>query len=67
MSTKNQRREGISFTNVISGLNNAGVDRKFYSGTNIKSTFICSLGYGDPASLHPRNPRLSLKAAGRFA
>jgi hypothetical protein len=45
----------------------AGVDREFFSGTNIKSNFICSLGYGDPASLFPRNPRLSLEEAGWFA
>jgi 3-hydroxypropanoate dehydrogenase len=51
----------------MSGFDNAGVDREFFSGTNIKSNFICSLGYGDPSSLLPRNPRLSLEEAGRFA
>ena len=51
----------------MSGFNNAGVDREFFAGTNIKSNFICSLGYGDPASLFPRNPRLSFEEAGRFA
>jgi 3-hydroxypropanoate dehydrogenase len=51
----------------MSGFDNIGVDREFFSGTNIKSNFICSLGYGDPASLFPRNPRLSLEEAGRFA
>ena len=51
----------------MSGFDNAGVDREFFSGTNIKSNFICSLGYGDPASLFPRNPRLSLEEAGLFA
>ena len=51
----------------MSGFDNAGVDREFYSGTKIKSNFICSLGYGDPASLFPRNPRLSFEEAGRFA
>lgn len=51
----------------MSGFDNAGVDREFFSGTNIKSNFICSLGYGDPTSLFPRNPRLSLEEAGRFA
>jgi 3-hydroxypropanoate dehydrogenase len=50
----------------MSGFDNAGVDREFYSGTHIKSNFICSLGYGDPASLSPRNPRLSFEEAGRF-
>jgi 3-hydroxypropanoate dehydrogenase len=51
----------------MSGFDNAAVDREFYSGTRIKSNFICSLGYGDPASLFPRNPRLSFEEAGRFA
>ena len=51
----------------MSGFDNAGVDRDFFAGTNIKSNFICSLGYGDPASLFPRHPRLSFEEAGRFA
>ena len=51
----------------MSGFDNAGVDREFFSGTNIKSNFICSLGFGDPASLFPRNPRLSFEEAGRYA
>ncbi len=51
----------------MSGFDNASVDREFFSGTNIKSNFICSLGFGDPASLFPRNPRLSFEEAGRFA
>jgi hypothetical protein len=42
----------------------AGVDREFFAGTKIKSNFICSLGYGDPASLFPHNPRLSHEEAG---
>jgi 3-hydroxypropanoate dehydrogenase len=25
----------------------------------IKSNFLCNLGYGDPAGLYPRNPRLT--------
>jgi hypothetical protein len=45
----------------------AGVDLEFFSGTNIKSNFICCLGYGNTASLFPRNPRLSPEEVGRFA
>jgi 3-hydroxypropanoate dehydrogenase len=48
----------------MSGFDNAGVDREFFAGTNIKSNFICSLGYGDPASVFPRNPRLRFEEAG---
>lgn len=51
----------------MSGFDNAGVDREFFAGTRIKSNFICSLGYGDSASLRPRNPRLGFDEAGRFA
>jgi 3-hydroxypropanoate dehydrogenase len=51
----------------MSGFNNEGVDAAFFSGTNIKSNFICSLGYGNDKNLFPRNPRLSFEEAGRFA
>lgn len=51
----------------MSGFDNAGVDRKFFAGTNIQSNFICSVGYGVLASLFPRNPRLSFEEAGHFA
>jgi 3-hydroxypropanoate dehydrogenase len=51
----------------MSGFDHAGVDLEFFSRTNIKSNFICCLGYGDPASLFPRNPRLGLEEAGPFA
>jgi 3-hydroxypropanoate dehydrogenase len=51
----------------MSGFDNGQLDREFFAGTNIKSNFICSLGYGDPVSLFPRNPRLSFVEAGRFA
>ena len=43
----------------MSGFDTAGVDREFFAGTNIKSNFLCSLGYGDPAGLFPRSPRLA--------
>ena len=51
----------------MSGFNNEAVDKEFFAGTKIKSNFICSLGYGSDANLHPRNPRLSFEEAGRFA
>ena len=43
----------------MSGFDNAGVDREFFAGTETKSNFICSLGYGDAAGLFPRSPRFS--------
>lgn len=51
----------------MSGFDNAGVDREFFAGTRIESNFICSLGYGKPDTLFPRNPRLSFDEAGRWA
>jgi 3-hydroxypropanoate dehydrogenase len=47
----------------MSGFDNAGVDRAFFAGTKIKSNFICSVGYGDPAGLFGRSPRLSFDEA----
>lgn len=41
----------------MSGFDNAGVDREFFAGTDVKSNFLCNLGYGDPAGLYPRSPR----------
>jgi 3-hydroxypropanoate dehydrogenase len=51
----------------MSGFDNAAVDKAFFDGSQIKSNFICSLGYGKPESVWPRNPRLSFDEAGRFA
>jgi 3-hydroxypropanoate dehydrogenase len=43
----------------MSGFDNAGVDREFFAGTDVRSNFLCNLGYGDRTGLRPR--------AGRFA
>lgn len=43
----------------MSGFDNAGVDKEFLAGTNTKSNFLCNIGYGDPAGLRPRGPRLA--------
>lgn len=51
----------------MSGFDNQGVDRDFFSNTRIKSNFICSIGYGSDENLFPRNPRLSFEEAGRLA
>lgn len=44
-------------TGAMSGFNNAGVDEAFFAGTKVKSNFICTIGYGDPASIFDRSPR----------
>lgn len=44
-------------TGPMSGFNNAGVDAAFFAGTTIKSNFISTLGYGDPATIFGKLPR----------
>ena len=48
-------------TGAISGFDNAKVDEAFFNGTSFKSNFIINIGYGDPAKLHPRNPRFDFE------
>jgi 3-hydroxypropanoate dehydrogenase len=43
----------------MSGFDATAIDAEFFAGTQIKSNFICSLGYGDAAQLFPRSPRPS--------
>ena len=31
----------------VSGFDNAGIDREFFAGTDVKSNFLCNVGYGD--------------------
>ena len=40
-----------------------GCDQEFFSEGHVKSNFLCNLGYGDPAGLYPRLPRLSFAEA----
>jgi 3-hydroxypropanoate dehydrogenase len=44
-------------TGPMSGFDNAVVDAAFFAGTKVKSNFLCTLGYGDPASIFGRSPR----------
>ena len=41
----------------MSGFDNAAVDAEFFAATQIKSNFICNIGYGDPESVFKRSPR----------
>jgi 3-hydroxypropanoate dehydrogenase len=61
----------------MSGFDNAKVDEEFFpvpadleASTEdvmpmgrIRSNFLCNLGYGDPAGLYPRSPRLAFEEA----
>ena len=42
----------------MSGFDNAGVDKEFFSDGRFKSNFLCNLGYGDETKLLNRLPRL---------
>jgi 3-hydroxypropanoate dehydrogenase len=42
----------------MSGFNNQLVDETFFSDTNIKSNFLCCIGYGDSSKIFQRLPRL---------
>ena len=42
---------------AMSGFDNAAVDAAFFADTKIKSNFISTIGYGDPASIFERSPR----------
>ena len=58
----------------MSGFDNAKVDAEFFSASagnppefvEVKSNFLCNLGYGDASKLFPRNPRLTFDEACRL-
>jgi len=54
-------------TGPMSGFNNAAVDEAFFAGTTVKSNFISTLGYGDPASVFGRSPRPTFEEFTSFA
>lgn len=45
----------------MSGFDADGVDREFWAGTDVKTNFLCGLGYGDPAKLFGRHPRFAFE------
>jgi len=47
----------------MSGFDNAKVDGEFFKDTQVKSNFLCNLGYGDASKLYPRGPRLAFEEA----
>jgi 3-hydroxypropanoate dehydrogenase len=50
----------------MSGFDGPQVDAAFWSGTEVKTNFICNLGYGDASKLHARGPRLSFEQVCRL-
>ena len=47
----------------MSGFDAAKIDAAFWSGTSVKTNFICNLGHGDASKLFSRSPRLSFEEA----
>lgn len=47
----------------MSGFDNAKLDAEFFPAGDVKSNFLCNLGYGDPSKLFPRAPRLNFDEA----
>ena len=50
----------------MSGFDTAKLDELFFAGTGWKSNFLVNLGYGDPAGVMPRLPRLAFDEAARL-
>jgi 3-hydroxypropanoate dehydrogenase len=51
----------------MSGFNADGVTAEFFSGTEVKTNFLCNLGYGDASVLKSRAPRLTFDDIARIA
>ncbi len=47
----------------MSGFDNAKLEAAFFPEGNVKSNFICAIGYGDETGLYPRGPRLDFNEA----
>jgi len=50
----------------MSGFDRDAVDNAFFAGTTVRSNFLCGIGYGDPAKLFARSPRLAFDDACRM-
>ena len=50
----------------MSGFDNAKLDATFFPDGKWKSNFLINLGYGDKATVYPRNPRLAFEEACRI-
>jgi 3-hydroxypropanoate dehydrogenase len=47
----------------MSGFDNKKVDAEFFPDGRVKSNFLINVGYGDPAKVMPKLPRLSFEEA----
>jgi 3-hydroxypropanoate dehydrogenase len=47
----------------MSGFDQSKVNAEFFPDGKWKANFVCNLGYGDPAKVYPRAPRLEFEEA----
>ena len=52
---------------AMSGFSNEIVDEEFFSGTTLKSNFLCNLGYANVSALFQRLPRFEFEEVCSFA
>lgn len=45
----------------MSGFNAPAVDQAFWSGTTVRTNFLCNLGFADHSLVKPRGPRLAFE------
>jgi 3-hydroxypropanoate dehydrogenase len=50
----------------MSGFDAAAVDRAFWTGSTVRTNFLCALGQGERAALKPRQPRLAFDEVARI-
>ena len=50
----------------MSGFDVEKMNAAMFPNSGVRANFVCNLGYGDPAQLFPRNPRLSFAQACRI-
>jgi 3-hydroxypropanoate dehydrogenase len=60
------RAKGLDI-GAMSGFDNAKVDAAFFSHNGWRSNFLVNIGYGDPAGVFNRSPRLSFDEACELA
>lgn len=52
---------------AMSGFSNAVVDEEFFSGTSLKSNFLCNIGHADESALFQKLPRFPFEKVCSFA
>lgn len=51
---------------AMSGFSNETVDQEFFAGSQLRSNFLCNIGYADESALFQKLPRLEFEQACSF-